>query len=41
MSNSEMSTMIFDDKMKRWLSKDHLNYMERKKLAEYQKQISD
>jgi flagellar biosynthesis GTPase FlhF len=41
MSNTEMSTMIFDSATKRWLSKDHLNYMERKKVAEYQKQISD
>ena len=40
-SSSEMSTMIFDKVVKRWLSKDHLNYMERKKIAEYQKQISD
>jgi len=40
-STAEMSTMIFDENAKRWLSKDHLNYMERKKIAEYQKQISD
>ena len=40
-SDFENSSMIFDDKMKRWVSKDHLNFMERKKLAEYQKQISD
>ena len=33
--------MIFDENAKRWFSKDHLNYMERKKIAEYQKQISD
>jgi len=27
--------------MKRWLSKSHVTLMEKKKLAEYQKQISD
>ena len=27
--------------MRRWVSKDHLNFMERKKIVEYQKQINE
>lgn len=33
--------MIFDQNMKRWISQDHLNFVERKKIAQYQKQIND
>ena len=27
--------------MRRWVSKDHLNFVERKKIVEYQKQINE
>ena len=40
-SQQENTSMIFDNDMKRWVSKDHLNFIERKKVIEYQKQISD
>ena len=40
-SRQENTSMIFDNYMKRWVSKDHLNFIERKKVIEYQKQISD
>lgn len=40
-SNAEQNTVIYDEGLKRWLSKDHLTILERKKILEYQKQISD